>query len=46
MCSLECLKSLLHVLFAVKGSDLRREEEQAYVHFVDFLDECSGMKNY
>ena len=36
------LKTLFNVLFVEKGSNLRREQEQAYVHFVDFLDECSG----
>ena len=30
------------VKFAEKGSNQRKEQEQAYVHFVDFLDECAG----
>ena len=30
------------VLFAEKGSNLRKQQEQAYIHFIDFLDECSG----
>lgn len=33
---------MLTVLFAEKGTNLRKEQEQAFVHFVDFLDECSS----
>ena len=30
------------VLFAEKGTNLREQQEQVYIHFIDFLDECSG----
>ena len=28
--------------FSDKGSTRRVQEEQAYIHFSDFLDECEG----
>lgn len=37
------LKALFTVLFSEKGSNELKAQEQAYVHFLDFLDECSGM---
>ena len=37
------LKSLLKVLFVEKGCNQRANQEQAYIHFMDFLDECSGI---
>ena len=36
------LKTMLNVKFSEKGSNKRKEEEQAYVHFNDFMDECEG----
>ena len=41
-CYTDGLKTLFNAVFAEKGSNLRREQEQAYVHSVDFLDGCSG----
>ena len=41
--SIDGLKALFTVLFSEKGSNERKAQEQAYVHFLDFLDECSGM---
>lgn len=38
--SLAELKDLVVVNFSVEGSSLRRAEEQAWVNFADFLDEC------
>lgn len=35
----ESLKGLLNVVYAV---DRRQAEEQAYVFFGDFLDDCEG----
>ena len=40
------LKDILLVQFADKGSNERRSQEQAYMHFLDFLDECSGIINF
>ena len=31
------------MLYAAKGTNLRPGQEQAYIHFADFLDECFGM---
>ena len=39
---LEYLKGLFTVLYAEKGSSARVKEAEAYIHFVDFLDECYG----
>ena len=36
------LKDLVAVKFSVAGSSLRPAEEQAWVNFSDFLDECDG----
>lgn len=43
----ERLKEILNVQFSVVGSNCRRMEEQAWVNFIDFLDDCEGtfMKN-
>jgi len=43
--SLAELKDLVVVNFSVEGSSLRRAEEQAWVNFADFLDECEGKEN-
>ena len=29
--------------FSDKGSNVRAKEEQTYVFFVDFMDECEGV---
>lgn len=34
---------MFKVKFSDKGSNYRAKEEQAYVFFVDFMDECEGM---
>ena len=39
---LESIKELVVVNFSQKGSVLRPLEEQAYIYFTDFLDECVG----
>ena len=36
------LKSLVHVQFSEEGSNVRKMEEQAWINFLDFLDECEG----
>lgn len=36
------LRDMLTVLFADKGTIARQEQEQAFIHFVDFLDKCVG----
>ncbi len=36
------VKEMLEPTFSDKGSTKRVQEEQAYVHFCDFLDECEG----
>ena len=36
------LKELFRITFSEEGSLLRPSEEQAWVHFGDFLDECEG----
>ena len=36
------LKGLLKLEFADRGDSLRTNEEAAYIHFVDFMDECEG----
>ena len=36
----ETLKQVFKIEFSTKGSNLRSREEQAYVFFCDFLDEC------
>ena len=38
----EVIKEMLTVRYSVKGSILRPAEEQTYIFFVDFLDECYG----
>lgn len=37
------MKNLFMVEFSDKGCNHRQEEEQAYVHFIDFMDECEGI---
>ena len=39
----ERMKSLFKAKFSEKGSNVRAMEEQTYVFFVDFMDECEGM---
>ena len=39
---LESIKELITVKYSEKGSRFRGKEEQAYIFFVDFLDECMG----
>ena len=36
------LKGLLQVQFSDVGSNKRQIEEQAWIYFCDFLDECEG----
>ena len=38
----DSLKTLFDVRYAVKGCIYRPAEEQTYIYFVDFLDECHG----
>ena len=40
---IERMKSVFKVKFSDKGSNNRAKEEQAYVFFVDFMDECEGI---
>ena len=40
------LKDMVTVKYSVGGSSLKVAEEQAWVHFGDFLDECEGKKLY
>jgi hypothetical protein len=40
------MKTLFKVKFSEKGSNVRAMEEQTYVFFVDFMDECEGMHDY
>ena len=42
----ERIKSLFKVQFSEKGSNVRAMEEQTYVFFVDFMDECEGIHVY
>ena len=39
----ERMKSVFKVKFSDKGSNIRAKEEQTYVLFVDFMDECEGI---
>lgn len=36
------LKNALNFKFSEEGSNKLPDEKQAYVNFVDFLDECDG----
>lgn len=36
------VKQLFLVKFSDAGSNFRKEEEQTWIHFIDFLDECEG----
>ena len=36
------MKSALNFQFSDKGANLLPAEKQAYINFVDFLDECEG----
>ena len=38
----DTFKKLFNVVFAEKGSNIRPQQEEAYIHFVDFVDECAG----
>ncbi len=38
------LKELFKVSFSEEGCIAREKEEQAWIHFGDFLDECEGKK--
>ena len=38
----DSFRSLFHVKFSEKGSNMRAKEEETYIYFVDFLDECQG----
>ncbi len=33
---------MIRVQFSEKGSNMRAKEEQTYIYFVDFVDECQG----
>ena len=39
---IESIKALFQVQYASVESRLRPKEEEAYIFFVDFLDECEG----
>ena len=41
-CFIDMLRGMMVLKFAEKGTNLRMQQEQAYLHFVDFMDECSG----
>lgn len=36
------LKTLLTPQFSDHGSNKRSAEEAAYIHYIDFLDDCEG----
>ena len=36
------MKGILRVQFSDRDSPFRQDEEAAYMHFVDFLDEAEG----
>ena len=36
------LKGIFKINFSEKGSNKRSFEEQAYIYFIDFIDECEG----
>ena len=38
--------SLMDVRFANKESPWRMKQEQAYIHFVNVVDECEGMLTF
>ena len=38
----ETIIDLFNIEYSLTGSWLRPAEEQAYIIFVDFLDECDG----
>ena len=39
----EVFKDLVVVKYSEQGSSFYPFEQQAWVHFIDFLDECAGM---
>lgn len=41
--NIEILKGLFRKTFCDKGDPKRRQQEQAYIHFIDFMEECAGM---
>ena len=43
--TIEKLKHIFTVNFCVEGSLTRPKEEQAYIYFIDLLDEFEGMCN-
>ena len=46
MCA-EVLKNVLKcIMYSEKGSKYRNAEEQTWINFVDFLDECEGINYY
>ena len=38
----EAFKDLVVVKYSEQGSSIYPFEQQAWVHFIDFLDECAG----
>ena len=40
--NVDIMKDMLYVVFAEKGSNIGRLQEQTFIHFTDFLDECYG----
>lgn len=36
-------KAMFRVEYSHSGSVMRGSEEQTYIYFIDFLDECEGM---
>lgn len=43
---IELIKALFQVEYSTQGSYHRPKEEQTYIFFVDFLDECEGKMPY
>ena len=43
--SLELLKGIFTVVYSPLGTNTKSAEEQAWVHFGDFLDECEGSEH-
>ena len=40
--STEMLKDLVTIKFSEEGSNRKLAETAAWIHFIDFLDECAG----
>ena len=44
LCIIGVLRDLFTVLYAETGSNLREQQKQAFLHFVDFLDEYADKR--